>query len=111
MGRFFLSYLTGASIYKCNVCGSHLSTPECIESKQFQGRGKAYLFNYVVNTLVGEPEDRLFNSGEYTVRDLHCISCMSVIGWRYDISKREDQKYKEGKYIIEKSMMVKVTET
>jgi len=112
MGRFFLSYLNGKNVFQCSKCGSHLATGDCVISKQFQGRhGKAYLFDSVVNTVQGEPQDRLFNSGEYTVQDLLCMVCESTIGWRYVASKQEDQKYKEGKFIIEKTMMVKCAES
>ncbi|EFA80131.1 hypothetical protein PPL_06953 [Heterostelium album PN500] len=77
--------------------------------KQFQGRsGKAYLFASVVNVCLGDPEDRIFNSGEYNVRDVICLSCLSVIGWRYEKSYEDTQTYKEGKYIVEKARINKL---
>jgi len=109
MGKFFLSYLSGPNIYCCSNCNSHLANAEEIISKAFQGRsGKAYLFASVVNVCSGELEDRVFNSGEYTVRDILCLVCMNCIGWKYEVSKDETQKYKEGKFIIEKQKMVKI---
>jgi len=31
-----------------------------------------------------------------------CITCNSVLGWKYEVAYEESQKYKEGKYILEK---------
>eukprot|EP01112_Ceratiomyxa_fruticulosa_P013689 TRINITY_DN3865_c0_g1_i1.p1 TRINITY_DN3865_c0_g1~~TRINITY_DN3865_c0_g1_i1.p1 ORF type:complete len:169 (+),score=30.98 TRINITY_DN3865_c0_g1_i1:306-812(+) len=109
MGRFFLHYLSGSSVYICNKCNCHFANVEDLLSKGFRGSGgKAYLFKNVVNFLVGDLEDRTFTSGDYTVRDLLCLQCMEVIGWRYEVSKDPSQQYKEGKFIIEKIKMTKV---
>jgi len=109
MGRFFLHYLSGSSVYICNKCNCHFANVEDLLSKGFRGSGgKAYLFKNVVNYMVGELEDRTFTSGDYTVRDLLCIQCTEVIGWRYEVSKDPSQQYKEGKFIIEKIKMTKV---
>eukprot|EP01113_Clastostelium_recurvatum_P002776 TRINITY_DN1117_c0_g1_i3.p2 TRINITY_DN1117_c0_g1~~TRINITY_DN1117_c0_g1_i3.p2 ORF type:complete len:111 (-),score=23.28 TRINITY_DN1117_c0_g1_i3:156-488(-) len=108
MGRFFCIFMSGSKVFVCASCGTHLTSGDHLVSKAFQAHhGKAYLFDYVVNTTVSEPENRMFNSGEYTVRDLHCMVCAQVIGWRYDASMQEDQKFKEGKFIIEKELMTK----
>eukprot|EP01110_Echinostelium_bisporum_P012448 TRINITY_DN703_c0_g1_i2.p1 TRINITY_DN703_c0_g1~~TRINITY_DN703_c0_g1_i2.p1 ORF type:complete len:113 (+),score=8.41 TRINITY_DN703_c0_g1_i2:160-498(+) len=110
MGRFFLNYLSGESVYCCSSCHTQLANSEEVLSKAFQGRGgKAYLFASVVNICSGELEDRVFNSGEYTVRDIICLVCLNVIGWKYEVSKEESQKWKVGKFIIEKQKMVKVS--
>ena len=37
--------------------------------------------------------------------DLYCTQCSVVIGWHYLEAHEQDQKYKEGKYIIEKSYL------
>lgn len=31
-----------------------------------------------------------------------CITCNSVLGWKYEVAYEESQKYKEGKFILEK---------
>lgn len=52
--------------------------------QQFHSRnGKAYLFNVVVNVFPGPKEERLMTTGLHTVSDIHCTSCMQVLGWKY----------------------------
>jgi len=108
MGRLNQTYLSGSRIWSCNNCHSHLANHEEIISKSFQGRhGKAYLFSSVVNICVGKKEERQLITGRHTVADIHCNCCFTVIGWKYEEAFEESQKYKEGKFIIEKAMMVK----
>jgi len=37
-----------------------------------------------------------------SVRDIMCSRCGSLVGWTYDRAYEESQKYKEGKFILEK---------
>jgi len=46
-------------------------------------------------------------TGMHTVNDIYCSCCQRLLGWRYEKAYEEDQKYKEGKYILEKNMMLK----
>ena len=39
--------------------------------------------------------------------DIYCSCCQQVLGWKYLQAFEESQKYKEGKFIIEKAKMVK----
>jgi len=108
MGRLFKEYLSGSRIYTCRECKSHLANGDEIISKSFQGRhGKAYLFNKCVNVAVGPKEDRILITGLHTVADIYCIECQSVLGWKYEEAYEESQKYKVGKFIIEKAKMEK----
>ncbi len=34
---------------------------------------------------------------------MSCVNCQTVLGWKYDEAYEESQKYKEGKYILEKT--------
>jgi len=78
-------------------------------SKAFQGRhGRAYLFSNVVNVTLGPKEDRLLITGLHTVANIYCTSCNTVLGWKYEQAFEESQKYKEGKFIIEKAKVMKV---
>ena len=61
-----------------------------------------------VNITLGPREDRLLITGLHTVCDIHCTTCNSVLGWKYEVAYEESQKYKEGKYIIEKAKVMKV---
>jgi hypothetical protein len=56
---------------------------------------------------LGPKEDRLLITGLHTVADIYCSCCQQVLGWKYEQAFEESQKYKEGKYIIEKAKMVK----
>ena len=60
-----------------------------------------------MNVTLGPKEDRLLITGLHTVADIYCSCCQQVLGWKYEQAFEESQKYKEGKYIIEKAKMVK----
>ncbi|KAG6548039.1 hypothetical protein Mapa_010473 [Marchantia paleacea] len=108
MGQMFKEYLTGPRIYCCSNCRAHSADHEQIYSKTFKGRyGRAYLFNHVVNVCLGPREDRLLNTGLHTVADIYCNNCHQVLGWKYEQAMEKKEKYKEGKYIIEKTKMTK----
>jgi Yippee zinc-binding/DNA-binding /Mis18, centromere assembly len=51
-------------------------------------------------------EDRRLLTGLHTVADIYCRDC-HVLGWTYEWAYEETQKYKEGKFIFEKSKIVK----
>ncbi|GAA5873465.1 hypothetical protein JCM16303_001133 [Sporobolomyces ruberrimus] len=104
-------------VFGCRRCKTHLSTTEQIESKNFNGQhGRAYLFKDVVNIETGAAEDRPMTTGLHTVRDVMCGKCGEVLGWKYELIARSSvdrayepsQKYKEGKFILEKAMTVDV---
>jgi len=39
--------------------------------------------------------------------DIFCVSCCNCVGWRYDFAYEKAQKYKEGKIILERSLIVR----
>ncbi|KAL6987799.1 hypothetical protein U1Q18_013546 [Sarracenia purpurea var. burkii] len=102
MGRLFLITLEG-NIYSCKHCQTHFALAEDILSKSFHSRhGKAYLFKKVVNVTVGEKEERMMMTGMHTVVDIFCVGCGSIVGWKYEAAYEKSQKYKEGKFILER---------
>eukprot|EP00270_Netrium_digitus_P020351 TRINITY_DN836_c0_g1_i1.p1 TRINITY_DN836_c0_g1~~TRINITY_DN836_c0_g1_i1.p1 ORF type:complete len:112 (-),score=23.77 TRINITY_DN836_c0_g1_i1:759-1094(-) len=108
MGRPFKQFLSGTKIYSCSNCRSHAADHDEIVSKSFQGRhGRAYLFSNVVNVSVGPREDRFLITGLHTVADIYCSECQEVLGWKYEKAYDESQKYKEGKFILEKAKVMK----
>eukprot|EP01061_Rhynchopus_euleeides_P003359 TRINITY_DN12620_c0_g1_i2.p4 TRINITY_DN12620_c0_g1~~TRINITY_DN12620_c0_g1_i2.p4 ORF type:complete len:118 (+),score=30.42 TRINITY_DN12620_c0_g1_i2:125-478(+) len=110
MGRIFKTYLESHSVYVCNRCATHVVSTDDIVSKQFQGRhGKAYLFDNVVNISLGTIEERLLLTGLHQVADFYCNGCDVTLGWKYELAQEPAQKYKEGKYIVEKAMVRKAT--
>ncbi|KAL6132214.1 hypothetical protein ACLB2K_070585 [Fragaria x ananassa] len=60
-----------------------------------------------MNIVVGAKEDRHLLTGLHTVADISCGDCHEVLGWKYERAYEASQKYKEGKFIFEKSKIVK----
>ena len=107
MGRPFLEYLDGP-LYMCKSCKAHLARVEAIVSRSFHSRsGKAYLFDAVVNVSwrSGEAEERIMTTGKHMVHDIHCNKCLRVVGWRYERAFEASQKYKEGKFVLERAKL------
>ncbi|KAK3020665.1 hypothetical protein RJ639_046258, partial [Escallonia herrerae] len=102
MGRIFSVNLEG-KIYSCKHCRTHIALMDDIVSKSFHCRhGKAYLFSKVVNVTVGTKEERMMMTGLHTVADIFCVRCGSIVGWTYETAHQKDQKYKEGKSVLER---------
>ncbi|KAL5736952.1 hypothetical protein ACOSQ2_031763 [Xanthoceras sorbifolium] len=100
--------LVGPRLYSCCNCRNHVSLHDDIISKAFQGRnGRAFLFSHAMNVVVGPKEDRHLLTGLHTVADIYCADCREVLGWKYERAYEASQKYKEGKFILEKSKIVK----
>ena len=55
-----------------------------------------------VNVSVGPAEDRRLMTGLHSVCDISCKRCKTTIGWTYAKAYEPSQKYKEGKFIVEK---------
>ncbi|KAK3140359.1 hypothetical protein QOZ80_5AG0399820 [Eleusine coracana subsp. coracana] len=109
MGRLFLVTLppTGDIIYRCKHCDTHLAYATDIISKTFRCKhGKAYLFDNIVNVNVGDKDDRMMTTGLHTVCDIFCVACGSILGWKYLAAFDKTQKYKEGKFILERCKVV-----
>eukprot|EP00500_Bicosoecida_sp_ms1_P001172 CAMPEP_0203811530 /NCGR_PEP_ID=MMETSP0115-20131106/3619_1 /ASSEMBLY_ACC=CAM_ASM_000227 /TAXON_ID=33651 /ORGANISM="Bicosoecid sp, Strain ms1" /LENGTH=112 /DNA_ID=CAMNT_0050720355 /DNA_START=41 /DNA_END=376 /DNA_ORIENTATION=+ len=108
MGRVYLTYLDGDKNYVCTGCHCHLARAADILNDSFHGRhGRAYLFDNAVNVLKGPREDRILMTGLHTVRDVFCARCSLALGWTYDEAFEASQKYKEGKFVIEKVRMAR----
>lgn len=60
-----------------------------------------------MNIVVGNREDRHLTTGLHTVADISCADCHEVLGWKYERAYEAAQRYKEGKFILEKSKIVK----
>ena len=51
---------------------------------------------------------RVLITGLHSVCDIYCVDCQSLLGWKYEKAFEESQKYKEGKFILEKTKLSKV---
>ena len=125
--------MKGSVVYSCACCRTPVATHDQLVSKSFHGRhGRAFLFASATNVTLGAKEERVLLTGLHSVADSFCAECTSRIGWKYleafesryvrahslscllrshpsyRASKRcaRSQKYKEGKFIVEKSRVV-----
>ncbi|EMS62799.1 hypothetical protein TRIUR3_07444 [Triticum urartu] len=55
-----------------------------------------------VNVTSGINEDRMMMTGLHTVSDIFCVGCGSIVGWKYEAAHDKSQRYKEGKFILER---------
>ncbi|KAI5279919.1 hypothetical protein KEM54_003931 [Ascosphaera aggregata] len=109
MGLKYNEYLSCEKIYGCSDCHTHLADHEAIISRSFHGQhGKALLFDDVVNVIHLHPVERTMTTGRHIVRDIQCANCRAIIGWTYDKAFEPSEKYKEGKYILEETLIVQI---
>nr|XP_033777972.1 protein yippee-like 2 isoform X1 [Geotrypetes seraphini]XP_033777973.1 protein yippee-like 2 isoform X1 [Geotrypetes seraphini] len=83
--KTFQAYLPSCHrTYSCIHCRAHLANHDELISKSFQGsRGRAYLFNSVVNVGCGPAEERVLLTGLHAVADIYCENCKTTLGWKY----------------------------
>ncbi|CAO3596762.1 Yippee/Mis18 [Absidia repens] len=107
MGLKYRTYLDGEVIYGCTKCKTHLSTGDALISQRFQGQhGQAFLFRFVVNIIPGEEKERNMTTGVHVIQDISCCQCKTLLGWTYLKANDEENKYKEGKSILEKELLM-----
>jgi hypothetical protein len=79
-------------------------------TQNFRGQhGKAYLFDQVVNITESTPGERNMTTGRHVVRDIQCRQCKETVGWKYDKAYEPNEKYKEGKFILEEALLCHVS--
>eukprot|EP00095_Tigriopus_kingsejongensis_P001777 snap_masked-scaffold339_size202159-processed-gene-1.14 protein:Tk01777 transcript:snap_masked-scaffold339_size202159-processed-gene-1.14-mRNA-1 annotation:"low quality protein: protein yippee-like 5" len=107
MGRVYLEHLGGSKLFNCVKCGTFLTNRQELISTRFTGAtGRAFLFNKVVNLKYSEVQDRLMLTGRHMVRDVSCKKCSYKLGWMYEFALEESQRYKEGRTILERALVV-----
>ena len=110
MVKTFREYLPSSvhRVYSCVHCRTHLANHDDLISKSFQGsQGRAYLFHQVINVGCGPAIERVLLTGLHAVADIYCENCKTTLGWKYEHAFEDQQKYKEGKFIIETAHMLK----
>ncbi|KAJ6640246.1 Protein yippee [Pseudolycoriella hygida] len=106
MGKIFLEHSNGVKLYSCGACETNLTNKGHLISTRFTGAtGRAYLFKYVVNLTYSNVQDRVMLTGRHMVRDVMCKSCGAKLGWMYEFATEENQRYKEGKVILEHALI------
>jgi len=56
-----------------------------------------------VHVNVGSKDDRMMTTGLHTVCDIFCVACGAILGWKYLVAFDKSQRYKEGKFILDRS--------
>ncbi|KAM7254775.1 hypothetical protein ACFE04_020016 [Oxalis oulophora] len=102
MGRVFVVEIEEQSNYKCRFCHTSLAVPDSILSKSYNCRlGRAFLFGNVVNITFGPHEEKMMLTGLHTVQAIFCCCCGQYVGWKYIAAHDENEKFKEGKFVLE----------
>ncbi|KAK4352941.1 hypothetical protein RND71_028459 [Anisodus tanguticus] len=55
-----------------------------------------------MNVVIGLKEDWRLMTGLHTMVDVKCSDCAEIFGWKYERAYDESQKYKEGKFTLER---------
>ncbi|TRM70026.1 yippee zinc-binding/DNA-binding /Mis18, centromere assembly-domain-containing protein [Schizophyllum amplum] len=98
----------GRPVYSCSKCSAVITLQDELISKTFSGReGRGLLAHSATNVRLGKKEDRPLMTGVHTVADITCLGCGDRLGWFYHKAADPTQKYKEGKYVLEKEKLVK----
>ncbi|XP_074599231.1 protein yippee-like 5 [Brevipalpus obovatus] len=106
MGRTYLEHIGGAKLFTCGSCETVLTNKNELVSTRFTGAtGRAFLFDKVVNLKFSDVQDRQMLTGRHMVRDVSCKNCDAKLGWIYEFATEENQKYKEGKVILERALI------
>ncbi|XP_022901715.1 protein yippee-like 5 [Onthophagus taurus] len=106
MGRVFLEHMGGARLFSCYKCDTFLTNRNELISTRFTGAtGRAFLFNKVVNLTYNEVQDRVMLTGRHMVRDVLCKFCGVKLGWMYEFATEDNQRYKEGRVILERALV------
>lgn len=50
-------------------------------------------------------QDRVMLTGRHIVRDVSCKNCDTKLGWIYEFAMEENQRYKEGRVILERALV------
>ena len=65
------------------------------------------MFSHAMNIIVGQNHDKELITGLYTIAEIFCCNCGQELGWKYIRASEDRQKFKEGKFIIERAKIVK----
>lgn len=65
------------------------------------------MFTQAMNIVVGQKREKELITGHFTIADIYCANCRQELGWKYIRAYDDRQKYKEGRFIIEKAKILK----
>jgi hypothetical protein len=61
--------------------------------------------NEINKLFSSKKEDRVMLTGRHIVRDVSCKLCLTKLGWIYEYATEENQRYKEGRVILERALV------
>lgn len=97
-----------AATYRCKNCQTPIAFRGELLSKAYKAKsGGAFLFSHARNIVFGPKSDRSLLTGVYNVADIFCSNCGETLGWKYLQAYEARQKFKEGKFFIEKAKITK----
>jgi len=69
-------------------------------------RKPAYLCREIINVVPsGSERKEKLSTGEYTLINVECRVCSNLLGWKYLTAELDDQKYKEGTFLLEQAKL------
>jgi len=104
MGIVFINSVNGNPVYVCRdpKCLCPFASEAQLISRNFKGSyGAAILFEKASNVILGKTLKREMLTGEHIIRPVFCKKCRTDLGWKYEYTKNDDQRYKEGKFVLE----------
>ncbi|XVE58320.1 hypothetical protein DITRI_Ditri04bG0160800 [Diplodiscus trichospermus] len=97
----------GNPLYSCRNCRSPLALVDDLLSKNFIAKsGKAYLFQHAMNIVLGPKKDKQLMTGVFSIANIYCSKCGEELGWKYVQAYDLKNRFKEGKFVLEKLKMV-----
>ncbi|KAL2933516.1 hypothetical protein RDABS01_016635 [Bienertia sinuspersici] len=101
-----MAELGALKVYSCYNCRNQVYLPDDIIFKAFQKISIRFWRTGVARALLCYNVDPPL-TGLHTVDDIYCADYRLVLGWKYLCAYESSQKYKEGKFIFNKSKIVK----
>lgn len=62
-------------------------------------------FKKIYFIFFSDVQDRVMLTGRHIVRDVSCKNCDTKLGWIYEFAMEENQRYKEGRVILERALV------
>ncbi|KAK9061238.1 hypothetical protein SSX86_001843 [Deinandra increscens subsp. villosa] len=95
-------------LYSCKRCRNPIALRHNLLSKSFKTKsGQGYMFSEAMNVLLGGKREQQLMTGRFVVADVYCSKCKEVLGWKYLTAFEDSQRYKLGRFIIEKAKVLK----
>mmetsp|Transcript_117838 Transcript_117838/g.367191 ORF Transcript_117838/g.367191 Transcript_117838/m.367191 type:complete len:282 (-) Transcript_117838:44-889(-) len=88
--------------YRCLVCDNPIFKEEDILSSNYHAMtGPGYLTGAAANVCVSlEMQTQVYTTGKYTVREVSCSCCASMLGVTYAGAADVRNRYKVGKFLL-----------